>query len=262
MFHVCRYGDGSDPLYYNLSERLPEGQEDTRRPKGIHPFALLASALDPRFKFLKGISAGSKNKHHLALWGRLIDAITDQMYSNEESEGNDGGGGGHIDDVVVLDDDEDEDDDSPFGSLSAVGPQISGPLSARAETNEQRKSRCHAAAVREVTLYKKEPKLSFYMPKLNAAAQAEGGEEEEREFSDPLLWWKVRAVRFPLLAQLARRLLAIPASSAPSERLFSESGQLVSQKRASLHPDTVEDIMLLRGSWDATEEHVAKNKKG
>jgi hypothetical protein len=259
MFHVCRYGDGNDPLYYNLSEPVPPGEDDTRRPVGIPPNALLASALDPRFKHLKGISAGGNSRNHLLLWSRLIDATSSLMLSNEESEGNDGGG--ERDDergVIEVDDD---DDASPFGSLSATGSQTRGLLPARAESVEQRKSRCHAAAVREVMGYKSEPKMPFYVSKPDAAAQAEGGEgEKEREPSDPLLWWKERAFRFPLLAQLARRLLAIPASSAPSERLFSESGQLVSQKRASLHPDTVEDIMLLRGSWDATVEYVANRK--
>ena len=37
-------------------------------------------------------------------------------------------------------------------------------------------------------------------------------------------WWRVNAVRFPLHATLARRYLCIPATSAPSERLFSAAG--------------------------------------
>jgi zinc finger BED domain-containing protein 1 (E3 SUMO-protein ligase ZBED1) len=250
-------------LGYNLSEPLAGGREDTRRPVGIHPHALLASALDPRFKNLPGISAGATGGHHHDLWKRLIEAAADQMQRNEEGSGN--GGGGRGVDVLVIEDVADA-DASPFGSLAASGPQRA-QLAVRAETVEQRKIRCHAAAVREVTGYKREPLLPFYVKKQQAAPQAQGEEEEEeegeeveekRECSDPLLWWKEHAARFPLLAQLARRLLAIPATSAPSERLFSASGQLVSLKRASLSPETVEDIMLLRGSWDATEKHVQK----
>jgi hypothetical protein len=38
---------------------------------------------------------------------------------------------------------------------------------------------------------------------------------------DPLKWWAENRGTFPLLAQVARRLLAIPASSAPAEyRIF------------------------------------------
>ena len=49
-----------------------------------------------------------------------------------------------------------------------------------------------------------------------------------------LMWWKVHAVRFPYLSRLARRYLAMSATSASVERLFSVSGQVVTSKRASL----------------------------
>ena len=56
---------------------------------------------------------------------------------------------------------------------------------------------------------------------------------------DVLGWWKAQQHSFPLLAECARKYHCIPASSAPSERLFSASGNLVSQKRGSLNPKNV-----------------------
>ena len=47
---------------------------------------------------------------------------------------------------------------------------------------------------------------------------------------DPLAWWKLHDSRFPRVSKLARKYLAIPASSAPSERVFSRA-KLIQQRQ-------------------------------
>ena len=59
------------------------------------------------------------------------------------------------------------------------------------------------------------------------------------------MWWKEHAAQFPYLSQLARRYLAMPATSASVERLFSVAGQVVTAKRASLDPETVTLLVFL-----------------
>lgn len=63
--------------------------------------------------------------------------------------------------------------------------------------------------------------------------------------ADPLMWWKGNAERFPKLAHLARMFLSIPATSVPSERVFSKAGQVVNKFRSCLKPKNVDAILFL-----------------
>lgn len=65
---------------------------------------------------------------------------------------------------------------------------------------------------------------------------------------DPLKWWEAHQSRLPILYCIARDYLAIPATSAPSEREFSAAGQLVTVRRTSLNDDSIQANMCLR-SW-------------
>ena len=64
---------------------------------------------------------------------------------------------------------------------------------------------------------------------------------------DPLMgWWKTYAASFPQVWTLAERYLAIPATSAPSERAFSSAGIVLSMRRCRLKPNLLDDSVLLR----------------
>jgi len=65
--------------------------------------------------------------------------------------------------------------------------------------------------------------------------------------TDPLVWWKANESRFPTIAILAKKYLAIPASSAPSERVFSQTKAVVEKKnRWRLLPEKVEQLVFLQ----------------
>ncbi|RXM30859.1 GDP-mannose 4,6 dehydratase, partial [Acipenser ruthenus] len=61
---------------------------------------------------------------------------------------------------------------------------------------------------------------------------------------NPLLW-KKRKDRYPRLAALARKYLAPPCTSTPSERIFSLAGNTVNQHGSSLHPAHVDVLVFL-----------------
>ena len=61
----------------------------------------------------------------------------------------------------------------------------------------------------------------------------------------PLLWWKANERRFPILSKIAKKVLAIPATSTPTERLFSTAGLICNKKRARLLAENVDTLVFL-----------------
>lgn len=66
---------------------------------------------------------------------------------------------------------------------------------------------------------------------------------------DPFDWWRVNQHKYPNLSRLARKWLGVVATSVPSERAFSTSGNVVTVKRSSLAPDMVRDLVFVSENW-------------
>lgn len=50
--------------------------------------------------------------------------------------------------------------------------------------------------------------------------------------SDPLTWWEERKFAFPNLYKVMKSRLCVPATSVPSERMFSKTGQICNERRS------------------------------
>ena len=68
------------------------------------------------------------------------------------------------------------------------------------------------------------------------------------KFENPLVFWKKSSSEFPKLSAIARQVFVIQASSAESERRFSCAGHIVTEKRGSLDPQTVEMLTFLKSN--------------
>jgi hypothetical protein len=56
---------------------------------------------------------------------------------------------------------------------------------------------------------------------------------------------RVNATRYPLLAKVAMQILAIPETSAPSERFFSVAGITIANDQARLLPESANELLFL-----------------
>ena len=62
---------------------------------------------------------------------------------------------------------------------------------------------------------------------------------------DPLIWWRTNSYRFPILSFLAKDFLAVPATSVPSEQIFSKAGHIMNVKRSSLGSSLADKLIFL-----------------
>ena len=62
----------------------------------------------------------------------------------------------------------------------------------------------------------------------------------------PFAWWATNKAQYPILHKIAIKYLSIPATSVPSERLFSDANNLVTSQRTRLDSSIINKIMFLK----------------
>ena len=100
------------------------------------------------------------------------------------------------------------------------------------QTTGQNTSQCIPEIERELNIF-------FQMPPIQEGMQV-----------DVLAWWKKQQVNLPLLAAVARGAYCVPAASSSSERVFSASGGIVTDKRYNLATGTLKMLTLSKVNYD------------
>jgi len=77
---------------------------------------------------------------------------------------------------------------------------------------------------------------------------------------DPLVWWRENEKQFPVISQIAKIYLAIPASQATCERSFSCSKRICTSARTLLSPKHVEQLTLLKQNANSLYEYETEGE--
>ncbi|CAM9251388.1 unnamed protein product [Choristocarpus tenellus] len=120
------------------------------------------------------------------------------------------------------------------------------------------KQRFRQAAHLEVASFKEAMGISMYDETVGSGV---------RVMLDPLKWWQHRASHFPLLAMVARRVLATPATQVHSERMFLSNGgcpRAIPRGPEELHLSNLPNIDLLvflRNTWPKIDIWDKRNEE-
>ena len=116
-------------------------------------------------------------------------------------------------------------------------------------TRYQQQPQSQVVANPTTTQQKCEEELERYLNAMNLPLEDSEGEE-----NDPLLWWRKNQDVFPVLAKLARIYLAIPATSAPTERIFSRASLVINHLRSRLTPANAGMAIFLKSNLEWHEK--------
>ncbi|KAF3837458.1 hypothetical protein F7725_004922 [Dissostichus mawsoni] len=168
---------------------------------------IIAAALDPRFRKLKFLTPEERFSVQ-----NKVQALALQSSRNEEP-------------TAASVDNDDTAERTPNRSVSALDSLLGcDSTDSDSEANNYQDAR-NQAIINEVLMY--------------------FGEQPLSKTESPLSWWKLNEAKYPTLASQAKSFLCIPATSTPSERLFSAAGNIASKKRASLTPEHLFHVTLL-----------------
>lgn len=216
------WGSGVAGTIHNQNNTLGARQ----RQVGIPKKTLMASFLDPRTKDMMFFSELDRNEVTKMVRKELIKLAYESIKRDEPAP-------------VAQDDNSDDDESEPevldiFKNLS----KRSRPSVAYSIDNEK-----------ESAIERVDHELRQYIDRVPQMNMMNG-----RQYSNPLKdFWKKKELDFPLLSQLSRKILCIPATSAPSERVFSRAGLTITKLRASLSNDHANALIFLHDTWEIAE---------
>ena len=224
-----------------LFENLTFGHR--QRAKGLCPNHLLALVLDPRFKNLKVVPKAERETLRSLVKNILFSFLGQKQLSESSSSSSSSSQAVDNHEKVTK----------TYACLNGMYDSDSD------EENSLEHNMSNEAIIQT------EFQRYLNLPNEPMFTEVEKDGVKTRIVCCPLKWWKEQENIFPNIARLARRILCIPATSAPVERVFSTAGNTITKKRSRLACEKAGDIIFLHDSWKKVEEYskeiVTRTKK-
>jgi hypothetical protein len=104
-------------------------------------------------------------------------------------------------------------------------------------------------AITELAAYKAEEQIDYFASHVDNKKESEDEEADNNDSSkcgtkvEALTRWEINKHKRPTLFTLATRHLAIPVSSASSERVWSVESRVMTKHRTSMKPEVFSDLV-------------------
>jgi hypothetical protein len=204
------WGIWHEPVDLGTVGRTERGKGKGKEKENLNLLIFVAAALDPRYKLSEytklAIGEIFSEENGNNVWAAVKDCVFQlfEEYRNTHAPP----------DGITQDND-------PKGPKQSQGGRVKSLLA--------KKLKLHGAVSGS-----NKSELEKYL--------GEDTEPEDSKF-DILGWWKVNSSRFPVLAKMARDVLAIPVSTVASEAVFSTTGRILDDFRTSLTPFMVQALI-------------------
>jgi hypothetical protein len=189
-----------------------------------------ATTLDPRFKKLKWFEPEKRQEVYQLLKEAMIKEVRESTLSSVQIKTEQELPSQVKDDIC---------------DINENSPEKKRPKQEDNEIAESTKSDATDADFFDVLFVKEEkPEVTqadIVMKEFNGYMEDEAVSFKQ----DPIEWWCGHREKYPVLAQIALQYLHIPATSVPSERVFSTTGNILTKKRSSLTADNTDMMVFL-----------------
>ena len=210
-----------------VKQNLQQRYQDSETAKLLD----IACFLDPRFKELPFLSVVEQTTQHNLVREEAAVMYTDILSAQKESQSS-------SDELLVISSSSASSSDPPpkkkskQSSAEAVRSILADIFQPSTSVSEKQPQ---DEAESEIINYLREKPIS-----VNSASK--------KDNHNPLEWWKLNSSRYKVLSCLATKYLCIPATSVPSERVFSCTGNFINTKRSCIHANNINMLYYLHNN--------------